>query len=69
MKKFLLKICALAVACAALIGTICALAGCGESAKYKIGVLLYNFTDVQGQQIQSYGDYLESGFDVDFVYV
>ena len=69
MKRFLLKICALAVACAALIGTICALAGCGDSAKYKIGVLLYNFTDVQGQQIQSYGDYLESGFDVDFVYV
>lgn len=69
MKKFLLKICALVVACAALIGTICALAGCGDSAKYKIGVLLYNFTDVQGQQIQSYGDYLESGFDVDFVYV
>ena len=69
MKKFWLKICALVIACATVLGSALALAGCGGGAKYKIGVLLYNFTDIQGQQIQSYADYLESGFDVEFVYV
>ena len=69
MKKFWLKICALAIACATVLGSALALAGCGGDAKYKIGVLLDNFTDIQGQQIQSYADDLESGFDVEFVYV
>lgn len=46
-----------------------AMVGCGNSAQYKIGILLYNFTDVQGQQIQSYAEYLEENFDVSFTYV
>ena len=45
------------------------LSACTDNAKYKIGVLLYNFTDIQGKQIKEYGDYLEKGFDVKFVYV
>lgn len=69
MKKFLLRLCALVLSCATVVGVISMLAGCGGSAKYKIGVMLYNFTDIQGKEIQAYGDYLETGFDVEFVYV
>ena len=53
----------------AVIAVSCLFTGCSKSAKYKIGVLLYNFTDIQGTQIKAYGDYLEKDFDVEFVYV
>ena len=69
MKNLLRKIALIGLSLVMLIGVIGMFAGCGKDAKYKIGVLLYNFTDIQGQQIQSYGDYLETGFDVEFVYV
>lgn len=69
MKKLLFKICAVAVSCSALACTAGMLAGCSDSDEYKIGVLLYNFTDIQGKNIQAYGDYLEENFDVEFVYV
>lgn len=52
-----------------LIGCVSAFTGCGKSAKYKIGILLYNFTDIQGQEISAYADYLEEDFDVEFVKV
>ncbi len=68
MKKFFTKLAAIIVACACLVAVL-AVAGCSKNAKYKIGVLLYNFTDIQGKQIKAYGDYLEKDFDVDFVYV
>ncbi|WNS46675.1 substrate-binding domain-containing protein [Paenibacillus sp. MMS20-IR301] len=53
------------------------LTGCGnksanEAAKDKdlinLGVMLYNYTDIQGQEIKSYGSYLESNFNVKFNY-
>lgn len=68
MKKFLAKIAALIVAVTCLVSAL-AITGCGKSAKYKIGVLLYNFTDIQGKQIKDYGEYLSKDFDVSFVYV
>ncbi len=68
MKKFFAKLAAVIVAIACFVSVL-AVAGCGNTAKYKIGVLLYNFTDIQGKQIKDYGDYLEKDFDVDFVYV
>lgn len=34
--------------------------------KYSIGVMLYNYTDIQGQQIKSYSSYLENNFNVKF---
>ena len=68
MKKFLSRLCALAIAGAAVAGTF-SMAGCGDEAQYKIGILLYNFTDIQGQQIESYASYLEDNFDVSFTYV
>ncbi|MCZ0702506.1 ABC-type sugar transport system substrate-binding protein [Natronobacillus azotifigens] len=33
-----------------------------------IGVMLYNYTDIQGKEIRSYGDYLEEHFNVKFDY-
>ncbi len=68
MKKFLSKLCVFVLVGAMLVG-VGAMVGCGNSAQYKIGILLYNFTDVQGQQIQSYAEYLEENFDVSFTYV
>ena len=68
MKKFLSRLCALAIAGAAVAGAF-SMAGCGDEAQYKIGILLYNFTDIQGQQIESYASYLEDNFDVSFTYV
>ena len=68
MRKFFAKLAAFIVA-AMCFASVFAFAGCGNGAKYKIGVLLYNFTDIQGKQIKDYGDYLEKDFDVDFVYV
>lgn len=62
------RIAALVVAIVCLISVL-AVTGCTKTAKYKIGVLLYNFTDIQGKQIKDYGDYLEKDFDVEFVYV
>ncbi len=69
MKKFLSKIVTFIVAIACL-SSVVGLTACGkDDAKYKIGILLYNFTDIQGKQIQEYADYLKEDFDVDFVYV
>ena len=68
MKKLFVKLATLIVAIACF-ASVFAVAGCANNAKYKIGVLLYNFTDIQGKQIKEYGDYLEKDFDVDFVYV
>ncbi len=68
MKKFIAKLATVIVAAVCLV-SVFAVAGCSNNAKYKIGVLLYNFTDIQGKQIKEYGDYLEKDFDVDFVYV
>ena len=68
MKKFFAKLAAVVVAAASLVSLI-AVSGCTDNAKYKIGVLLYNFTDIQGKQIKEYGDYLSKDFDVSFVYV
>mgnify|MGYP000023549164 CR=1 FL=1 len=36
---------------------------------FKIGVILYSYTDIQGQQLKSYGRYLEDHFNVEFNYV
>lgn len=70
------KITALLGALMLLVGII--LTGCGsksgnESGKGKdevinLGVMLYNYTDIQGQEIKSYGSYLESQFNVKFNY-
>lgn len=69
MKKTLIaKILVIVLAITCLL-SIVILSGCTDNAKYKIGVLLYNFTDIQGRQIKDYGDYLEKDFDVKFVYV
>lgn len=68
MKKLLAKLAAV-LAAAICLCAVFGVAGCASNAKYKIGVLLYNFTDIQGTQIKEYGDYLEKDFDVDFVYV
>lgn len=68
MKKIFAKLATIIVAIACFVSVL-AIAGCSNNAKYKIGVLLYNFTDIQGKQIKEYGDYLEKDFDVDFVYV
>ncbi|MDN4068205.1 substrate-binding domain-containing protein [Paenibacillus vini] len=38
----------------------------GSGKKYSIGVMLYNYTDIQGQQIKSYSSYLENNFNVKF---
>ncbi|MEK4149345.1 substrate-binding domain-containing protein [Robertmurraya sp. FSL W8-0741] len=35
---------------------------------FTIGVMLYNYTDVQGKEIKSYGDYLAEHFNVNFNY-
>lgn len=35
---------------------------------FTIGVMLYNYTDVQGKEIKSYGDYLAENFNVNFNY-
>ena len=68
MKKIFAKLATIIVAIACFVSVL-AVAGCSNNAKYKIGVLLYNFTDIQGKQIKEYGNYLEKDFDVDFVYV
>ncbi|MCE3199746.1 sugar ABC transporter substrate-binding protein [Paenibacillus sonchi] len=58
-----------------LIGIV--LTGCGDKANkaggkekdtVNIGVMLYNYTDIQGQEIKSYGSYLENNFNVKFNY-
>lgn len=68
MKKFLTKFLTIVVAAACFVSVFTA-TGCADKAKYKIGILLYNFTDIQGKQIKEYGDYLKKDFDVEFVYV
>lgn len=68
MKKFFLRLATFFVALACLVASFSFVA-CGNNAKYKIGVLLYNFTDIQGKQIKEYGKYLSEEFDVSFVYV
>lgn len=68
MKKIFAKLAAVIIAAMCLVSMF-AVAGCTKSAKYKIGVLLYNFTDIQGKQIKEYGEYLSKDFDVSFVYV
>ena len=69
MKRLLTKCLVAVLSAAMLIGCVSAFTGCGKSAKYKIGILLYNFTDIQGQEISAYADYLEEDFDVEFVKV
>lgn len=58
-----------------LVGIV--LTGCGDKAdntggkekdQINIGVMLYNYTDIQGQEIKSYGSYLEENFNVKFNY-
>lgn len=36
---------------------------------YTIGVMLYNYTDIQGQQIKAYSSYLQDHFNVKFNFV
>jgi|SRR5690554_701362 len=53
-----------------LVATTVILVSCTRSNdKYKIGVLMYNYTDVQGLEVKAYGDYLEKNFNVQFEYV
>ncbi|GIO84144.1 hypothetical protein J25TS5_10760 [Paenibacillus faecis] len=71
-KKWLFSLTALIL----LFGVV--LAGCGGSGGgegnasgnpkggYTIGVMLYNYTDIQGQQIKAYSSYLEKNFNVKF---
>ena len=54
MKKLFVKLATLIVAIACF-ASVFAVAGCANNAKYKIGVLLYNFTDIQGKQIKEIG--------------
>lgn len=51
-----------------LVGMLCVFVGCNNTSNKKIGVMLYNFTDIQGKEIKSYCDYLSKNFDVEFVY-
>lgn len=51
-----------------IVGMLCIFAGCNNTDNKKIGVMLYNFTDIQGKEIKSYCDYLSKNFDVEFVY-
>ena len=46
------------------------LAACNDSSteKMTVGVILYNYTDIQGKTIKSYCSYLEKNFPVKFVY-
>lgn len=69
MKKTVAKIITLVLVVALLVSCFVMLSGCKSAAKYKIGILLYNFTDIQGTQVKDYCEYLKTGFDVDFVYV
>lgn len=38
----------------------------GDGKQYNIGIMLYNYTDIQGQQIKAYSSYLEDNFNVKF---
>ena len=69
MKKKLVATILIVILAITCLVSVVLLSGCANKAKYKIGVLLYNFTDIQGTQIKAYGDYLEKDFDVKFVYV
>jgi ABC-type sugar transport system substrate-binding protein len=64
------KVFSIVLALALIIGTLGMFSSCGNKNKdnVKIGVMLYNFTDIQGKEIKSYCDYLEQNFDVTFVY-
>ena len=53
MKRLLTKCLVAVLSAAMLIGCVSAFTGCGKSAKYKFGILLYNFTDIQGQEISA----------------
>ncbi len=72
MAKFLSKIhsflLAAAVSAAVFLGAL-GITACSSAAKYRIGILLYSWDDIQGQQIRSYAEYLKEGFDVDFTYI
>ena len=65
MKKRIIGIMLIIVLVVSLAVTV---AACNNSNKTKIGVMLYNFTDIQGTEIKSYCEYLEKYFDVEFVY-
>lgn len=65
MKKRIIGIMLIIVLVVSLAVTV---AACNNSNKTKIGVMLYNFTDIQGTEIKSYCEYLEKNFDVEFVY-
>lgn len=55
--------------CALMVGLCVGMSGCGSKQETtKIGVILYNFTDIQGKEIQAYCDYLKANFPVEFVY-
>lgn len=69
MKKKLVATILIVILAITCLVSVVLLSGCTDNTKYKIGVLLYNFTDIQGTQIKAYGDYLEKDFDVKFVYV
>lgn len=68
MKKLLKRTVTVVTICAMLACCMLTLAGCSKSDKYKIGILMYSYDDIQGQEIKAYGSYLETGFDVEFVY-
>jgi len=53
------------VLCVAIVLASCS----SESGAYKIGVLMYNYTDIQGLEVKAYGEYLEDNFNVEFEYV
>lgn len=67
MKKFVSMILVVALAAALAVGLSACGAGSNKETS-KIGVLLYNFTDIQGKEIQSYCSYLKDNFPVEFVY-
>ncbi|KHL96970.1 hypothetical protein QW71_03310 [Paenibacillus sp. IHB B 3415] len=69
------KLAAILITLMLLIGIV--MTGCGDKANnaggnekkpVNIGVMLYNYTDIQGQEIKSYGAYLENNFNVKFNY-
>lgn len=69
MKNTAKKIVSLLAVIACIAAMAVGLTACSSTAKYKIGILLYNFTDIQGKQVKDYTEYLAKGFDVEFTYV
>ena len=69
MKNTVKKLVSLFFIIAVIAAMATGLAGCSSGAKYKIGILLYNFTDIQGKQVKEYTEYLTKDFDVEFTYV